>query len=391
MPRVLGESTTVLIVAGEASADRYAARVVERLRERVSARRLRFVGTGGDHLQTTGVELIAHVRELASIGPREAVSKLLKYFETYRNVVREVMERRPAAALLLDFPEFNLRLAARLKRAGIPVIYYVSPQIWAWRRYRVRAIRAHVDRMLVILPFETEFYRRHGIHAEFVGHPLLEDFGPRRERSMFLRSLGLDPGRTTLALMPGSRRKEVDYILPLLVGAAAEIGREMRVQCMISVAPTIAPEQVRGILARTAVPSESHPDLRVVTADSRDVLASADFALVKSGTSTLEAALACTPHLVTYRISPISWFAGKILIRSRFKGLANLIADEGIVPELLQNEATPARLSAAALGYLRDSSKLEGMKSRLRYIRERLGEQRASAAVADVLAGYLDA
>ncbi len=371
------------------SADRYAARVVERLREITASRRLRFVGTGGDKLERTGVELTAHVRELASIGPREAISQALKYLETYRRLVREAIEAKPAVALLLDFPEFNLRLAARLKRASIPVVYYISPQIWAWRRYRVRSVRAHVDRMLVILPFEEDFYRQHGVIARFVGHPLLEEFCPRQGRSAFLESLDLDPKRTTLALMPGSRRKEVDYILPPLVGAAMEIRKEIDVQCLLSIAPTISPDQVRALLAKTGAASVLGSDLRTVTADSRDVFASSDFALVKSGTSTLEAALAGTPHLVTYRISPISWFAGKILIHSRFKGLANLIANERIVPELLQDEATPTRLAAAALDCLRNPERMEVMKSRLQGIRERLGEQKASVAVAEVLAGYL--
>ncbi len=384
-----GEPTTVLIVAGEASADRYAARVVERLRERTVSRGLRFVGTGGDNLQRVGVELIAHVRELASIGPREAASHVLKYFATYRRVVREALEGQPAVALLLDFPEFNLRLAARLKRVGIPVVYYISPQIWAWRRYRVRSVRAHVDRMLVILPFEESFYRRHGVTAEFVGHPLLDDSHPMQDRRAFLEDLDLDPKRTTLALMPGSRRKEVEYILPSLVGAAAKIRKEIDAQFILSIAPTIQPNQVERLLARTGAASVIGPDLRAVTADSRDIFASSDFALVKSGTTTLEAALAGTPHLVTYRISPISWFAGKILIRSRFKGLANLIAGERIVPELLQDDATPARLAAAALDYLCDPERMDNMKSRLRGIRERLGERQASLAVAEVLAGYL--
>ena len=383
------QRASILIVTGEASADRYAARVVERLRERTGSCPVRFVGTGGDFLEKAGMELVAHVRDLASIGPHEAISQMRKYVTTYRALVREAVERTPAVALLLDFPEFNLRLAARLKGAGIPVVYYIGPQIWAWRRYRIRAVRAFVDRMLVILPFEESFYRQHGVSAEFVGHPLLEDFHPRQDRRAFLCGLGLDPERTTVALMPGSRRKEVDHILPSLVGAAAEVRRDCDAQFVLSVAPTIPAEYIRKLVSATGTAPGLLPHLRVAEADSHDILASSDFAMVKSGTSTLEAALAGTPHLVTYRISPISWLAGKILIRSRFKGLANLIAGERIVPELLQGEATSLRLAATTLEYLREPEKMKNMKARLLGIRTRLGERKASVAVAETLCGFL--
>jgi lipid-A-disaccharide synthase len=382
----VNDRANILVVAGEASADRYAARVVEILKTGTGAPALRFVGTGGDRMRAAGVELLSDIRDLASIGPREALTHMWKYVGTYRALLREIEERRPVVALLLDFPEFNLRLAARLKRAGVPVVYYISPQIWAWRRYRVRTVRAFVDRMLVILPFEADFYRRHGVNAEFVGHPLLEDFHPACNRKQFLGARGLDPDRTTVALLPGSRRREVDYILPALLGAAAEMLSVRPSQFLVSVAPTIDADHVQRIVARFA--GSARPHLRVLAEDSRDILANSDFAMVKSGTSTLEAALVGTPFLTTYRISPVSWYIGRILIRSRFKGLVNLIADEGIVPELLQGEATPEKLAQAAIGLLENPEELARMRERLGRIRQKLSPRCASETVAAVIEGY---
>jgi lipid-A-disaccharide synthase len=378
---------SVLVVAGEASADRYAARVVERLKEAAGSRSLRFVGTGGERMRAAGIELLADIRDLANIGPHEALAHLRKYIATYRALGREIEGRRPVVALLLDFPEFNLRLAKRLKRAGVPVVYYISPQLWAWRRYRVRRVRTCVDRMLVILPFEVDFYRRHGVAADFVGHPLLEDFRPTYDRQRFLGALGLDPARTTVALLPGSRRGEVDHILPVLLGASVEMLAARPAQFLVSVAPTIDPEYVRRIVSR--FPESARPHLHVLTADSRDILANSDFAMVKSGTSTLEAALVGTPFLTTYRISPVSWYIGRILVRSRYKGLVNLIADESIVPELMQGEATPESLARTTLGLLENPEKLALMREQMGRIKQKLSRRCASETVAAVIGGYI--
>ena len=386
MPLDKGQKS-ILVVAGEASADRYAARVVGRLAEGAGGGTLRFVGTGGDRMRAAGVELLSDIRDLASIGPREAIAHLRKYVGTYRALVREVRERRPAVALLVDFAEFNLRLARRLKRAGVPVIYYISPQLWAWRRYRVRRVRACVDKMLVILPFEVDFYRRHGVMAEFVGHPLLEDFRPDFNRHDFLGGFGLDPGRTTLALLPGSRRREVEYILPVLLDAAGAILERFPAQFLVSVAPTIDPGFVRRMASRLSEPARHH--VHILTADSRDILANSDFAIVKSGTSTLEAALVGTPFLTTYRISPISWRIGRILVHSRYKGLVNLIADESIVPELLQDDATPMKLARTAVELLQSPEKLTEMKERMREVTQKLSQRCASEAVAAAIGGYI--
>jgi lipid-A-disaccharide synthase len=382
----------ILIVAGEASADRYGARLVHKLLassggEDSSAPL--FFGTGGDEMQQAGVRLVRHIRDLASIGPREGLSHLRRYFQTFNTLVQQAIERRPAAAILIDFPEFNLRLARRLKRAGIPVIYYISPQLWAWRRGRIKIVQKYVDRMLVILPFEEEFYRRNGVRVEFVGHPLLEDFAPDTDRDSFLRRLHLDPARQTVALLPGSRRKEVDYILPTLLAASLQVRKQTQAQFVISAAPTVGAEYVQGLVSRILKNSLLENSFRISAAGSRDILASADFAFVKSGTSTLEAALVGVPFLIVYKISAASWTVGNLLIRTPFKGLVNLIAGEEIAPEFLQEKATPEALSRTALDYLEHPEKAAAMKTRLAGIRRRLSVRCATDTVAAVVRGYL--
>ena len=379
----------ILIVAGEASADRYGARLVERLRAMPGGDGLSFFGTGGDRMSGAGVRLLGHVRDLAHIGPKEAMAHLWAYYETFKQLGSESIRRRPAVALLLDFPEFNLRLAKKLKRAGIPVVYYISPQLWAWRRDRIRSIQRYVDKMLVILPFEEEFYRRHGVRAEFVGHPILEEFRPDYDRCGFLTRLGLDPSINTIALLPGSRRKEVHYILPEFARAAGLIRSQTGAQCLISVAPTISMGHIREVLSGIMPGGLEEHGFRLVTADSRDILANCDFAMVKSGTSTLEAALVGTPFLIAYKLSAISWAVGNRLINTPFKGLVNLIAGEEVVPEFMQDEATAEALSAKAIEFLRRPEKASALRSRLGEIRQKLSSRCATESVAAAVSNYL--
>ncbi len=379
----------ILIVAGEASADRYGAKLVERLKAYGNGSELEFFGAGGDKMEQSGVRLVGHARDLGHIGPHAALTHLRRYYQVFSELVRVSASNPPAVAVLLDFPDFNLRLAKKLKRAGVPVIYYISPQIWAWRRGRIRSVRKYVDRMLVILPFEEEFYRRHGVRVEFVGHPILEEFAPDFDRESFLHRVNLEPDRTTLALLPGSRRKEIDLILPTLLRAAELVMRRMPVQTVVSVAPTIDPGQARGIAQEIFRENLGDMPIRFVAAESSDILANADFAMVKSGTCTLEAALVGTPFLVAYRISPASWRLGRLLIRTPFKGLVNLIAGEEVVPEYFQEEAKPERLSQTALEYLTTPRKAEVMRQRLAGVRGMLSVRCASDTVAERVKSYL--
>jgi len=379
----------ILIVAGEASADRYGARLVERLRTLRGSNAIDFYGTGGDAMQNAGVHLVSHIGELAHIGPREALSSLRMYYRTYASLVRISETQPPDLAILIDFPEFNLRLAKKMRRRGIKVIYYIGPQIWAWRSGRIRAIRKYVDKMLVILPFEEEYYRKRGVTVEFVGHPILEDFKPCLDRESFLKGLKLDPTRKTIAILAGSRRKEIDYILPTLLRAAQIILKDISAQFLISAAPTIDMEHLRNLTDSVLQGDPNRGFFHILTQDSRDILANSDFAFVKSGTSSLEAALVGVPFLIVYKISPFSWFVGSILIRSSMKGLVNLIAQEKIVPELFQSEAEPQALASKALEYLEGPEKSAAMRSQLAGIREQLKLRCASETVAAEVSGYL--
>ncbi|MBM3502082.1 MAG: lipid-A-disaccharide synthase [Armatimonadetes bacterium] len=350
---------------------------------------LEFFGTGGDCMQEAGVRLLCHLRELAHIGPREALVHLGLYCRTWRSLLREAAERGPAVAVLLDFPDFNLRLARSLSRLGVPVVYYISPQLWAWRRWRIRSVRRYTDRMLVILPFEEDYYRRRGVDAEFVGHPLLEEAGSAEDRIGFLSRAGLSPSRPLVALLPGSRRKEVEHILPAFLEAARIMRRTSDTQFVASVAPSVSVEQVRAIVSRVLGADPLAGEIRLCHEASRDILSHSDFAMVKSGTSTLEAALAATPFLIAYKISWSSWTLGRLLIRTPFKGLVNLIAGEMVVPELLQGGATPEALAATALEYLEHPEKRAAMRARLGAIRDGLGSRRPTEIVAERVSAYL--
>jgi lipid-A-disaccharide synthase len=379
----------ILIVAGEASADRYGAQLVRKLISLHGSNALEFYGAGGDEMQKSGVNLLCHIRDLAHIGVREALSGLGVYYRTFKALSSATEADPPKVAVLLDFPDFNLRLAKKLKRLGVAVIYYISPQVWAWRSGRIKTIRKYVDKMLVILPFEEEFYRKHGVEVDFVGHPLLEDFNPVFNRAAFLRSLGLNPDRKTVAILAGSRRKEIDYILPALLKAAECMLEKMPVQFLISAAPTIEQDHIEGVMKNILHRSPDASLFKVSTHPSRDILANSDFAFVKSGTSSLEAALVGIPFLITYKISPFSWFIGSILIHSTVKGLANLIAQEKIVPELFQRQADPVKLAQIALEYLGDPDKSDVMRLQLAGIRERLSARCASETVAANVSSYL--
>ncbi len=379
----------ILMVAGEASADRYGAALVRRLQAMHGSEAVYFYGTGGDEMQKAGVHLLCHVRDLAHIGVREALSAFQTYYKTYKLLVNASIQNPPDVVVLLDFPDFNLRLAKKMKRLGIKVIYYISPQVWAWRSGRVRTIREYVDRMLVILPFEEAYYRKRGVDAEFVGHPLLEDFHPNRDREALLKELGLDPARKTIALLAGSRHKEIGHILPTLLQASQRLLRDIPAQFIISAAPTVDLEYIQSVI-RDVLCDDPQKDLfRIATRDSRDILANSDFAFVKSGTSSLEAALAGVPFLIAYKISALSWGVGSLLIRCPMKGLVNLLAQELIVPELFQAKATPEALAGVALDYLENPEKGVAMKMQLANIRAQLSARCASETVAAVVSSCI--
>lgn len=335
-------SPRIFLSAGEPSGDLHGARLAESLRRRWPDAEL--YGLGGDRMAAAGVELIAHVDQLAVMGFVEVLRHLPYFIELMDRVKALLRDRRPDIVIPIDYPGFNLRLARHARGAGLPVLYYIAPQVWAWHRSRMRQLAENTDRLAVILPFEEELFREAGANAVFVGHPLADQPAPVENRVRFAATLGLDPDRPALALFPGSRAQEVDRQLATFVGAAAEVRR--------------ARPDVQPVIASSgAVPAAAYETAGLPhTDDGWTLLHHATAALVKSGTSTLQAALAGTPLVVTYRVHPLTYFMARQLVRVPHVGLVNLVAGERVAPELLQDDATPQRLAAALLPLLDDTS-----------------------------------
>jgi lipid-A-disaccharide synthase len=365
----------ILIVAGEASADLHAARALEelgRLRPGVHA-----FGVGGPRLRAAGLEALAPAEDISVMGLAEVLPRIPRILGILRTLGRAAAARRPKAALLVDLPDFNLRLAAKLKKLGIPVVYYVSPTIWAWRPGRAKKIAKVVDRMLCILPFEERLYDGTGVSARFVGHPFAER-PPPGEPARYRDALGLPAARTTVALVPGSRPSELRRIFPAMLDAAERI-RALRpdVQFVVPVAPTLARADVEPYVA-------AHRALEVKLVDGRteEVVGASDAALVKSGTSTLETAIMLRPMVVVYRLSWLTYLVGRLLVRIAHFALVNILAGRGLVPELLQRDASPERMAAEIERLLGDPGAREAQVRGLREVRASLGEPGAAERVA---------
>ena len=369
----------LMLVAGEASGDKHAAHLAAALK--AIHPQTQFFGSGGDEMRAAGVETLVDVRELAIMGALEVAAALPKFLRVFRQLRDAANAQKPDAVILVDWPEFNLRLAKKLKRDGHRVFYYISPQVWAWRSYRVAQIKRDVERMLVILPFEKEFYEQHGVQVEYVGHPLLDSVRVTASREEFCQKYKLDPARAIVALLPGSRHKEVSYILPPLLEAARTLSAtNSALQFVLALAPTIAREQAQ---------THSLPNLTVVENDTYNAVAAADLAVVASGTATLETAIIGTPLIVCYRASELNWQLFTPFIKVPFVGMPNLIAGREVAPELLQNDLTGARLARQITDWLGDAKRLQQARADLQEVRQKLGESQASQRAARVILANL--
>ena len=353
----------LLIVAGEASGDLHAARLLAELR------RLRPdvepFGMGGEELAAAGAELLADSHEVAVVGIAEALKVLPRAREVFKLLLAETARRRPPVAVLVDFAEFNLRLARQLAARGVRVVYYISPQVWAWRRGRVRTIARCVERMLVLFPFEETFYREHGVHVDHVGHPLVDEV-PELPQAWDAPPPAGEPLR--LALLPGSRRSEIEALLPTMLGAAAAMAAELPLAVTLIRAQTVPRELIDRHLAAAALP------VRVVESDDRfATIAASHLALCASGTATLEVGLLRTPLIVVYRLHRWSYLLGRALVKLPYFSLVNLVLGETAAPELLQHDATPERVAAVGLRLLRDAETRDRLRGRLVLLRHRLG------------------
>ncbi len=374
----------VLIVATEASADLHAARVLDELR--LLCPTVKAFGMGGAHLRASGLTALRQAEEMSVMGVAEVLPKIPLILGILRELAAAAAARRPAVALLVDSPDFNLPLAKRLRALGVKVVYYVSPSVWAWRRRRVKTIARVVDRMLCILPFEEGFYRGTGVSARFVGHPLAER-PPPGSPAGYRATLGLGAGRITIALLPGSRRSEVKRIFPPMLEAAERIlARHPDAQFVVPIASTLTQETLVPYLAR-------HRGLEVLLAPGQTEAAvgASDVALVKSGTSVLEAALMLRPMVAVYRLSWLTYLVGRLFVRLAHFTLVNILAGRSLIPELLQRQATPARMAAEVERLLEDGAARAEQVRGLAEVRAALGSPGAPRRVAEELAAYLGA
>ena len=336
-------------------------------------------------MRAAGVDSIVNADQLAILGLWEVGRALPKFWQAFRELKAAAGERKPAAAILVDWPDFNLRLARWLHRHGVPVIYYISPQLWAWRSYRARNVRRDVDLLLSILPFEKDWYAARGMtHVEYVGHPLAGEVRALYDRREFCRRNDLDPSRSIIALLPGSRHKEMVRILPPMLEAAAIIsGKDPLIQFVLVVAPSRDPGEARETINKSDCSPELRDSIRVLHHETREALAAADAAAVCSGTATLEAALLGTPLAIVYKESTLNWHALGSLITAEHYGLANLIAGRRIVTELIQDQFTGQSLAQELLSLL-EKDRNAAMRAELKSVAEKIGEPGAShrAAVA---------
>ncbi len=375
------------MVAGEASGDEHAARLVAAIKEQLP--RAEFFGVGGEAMAAQGVRLLCPASKLAVVGLWEVAGRLGAVMRALWDVGRALKRQEPALAILVDFPDFNFWVARLARYYRVPVMYYISPQVWAWRSYRVRTLARLVDRLVVIFPFEADFYRQRGVPVTYVGHPLLETLPPPEERSSWLTRLGLEPGRLTIALLPGSRAGEIGCLLPGMLKAAALIRDAIPLsQFILPVASTAPGESVQRLVGEFAdglrAQGQGGLILKTIQGQSFQALSAAHLALVASGTATLEAALAGAPMVIVYRVAPLSYRVGKLLIRVQHVGMANLLAGERLFPELIQEDFTPERLAREALGWMGDRQRLAALGRGLARIVGSLEGRKASQRAAQV-------
>jgi len=366
-----------MIIAGEASGDQHGAKVVTALRDRHPG--VSLTGIGGDAMRRAGVHILMDAHELSVVGITEIFAKaptLLRGLSTAKKALKQL---KPDLLILIDFPDFNLHVAATAKRAGVPVLYYISPQIWAWRSGRAKKIRSRVDHMAVILPFEADFYHRFQVPVTFVGHPLLDG----AEKAFSAPAGAHFP---TIGLLPGSRDKEVIRLLPEMLKAAYILKQLVpNVKFLLSRAPSVKPELFDDIMSRHGTGAA----FEVVTDGVGDIFRRSTLLVAASGTVTLEAAMAGVPMVIAYKVSPVSYRLGRMLIRVRHIGLANLISGREIVPELIQREASAGNIAETVHRMISNPSELEGCRQALLELRHELGGAGASDRVADIAAGML--
>jgi lipid-A-disaccharide synthase len=397
----------ILISAGEASGEMYGAQLMEALRRAVRVRtepgpvragpspatteaeRIEFFGAGGERMRAAGCEIVVDAKDLAVVGITEILGRLPRILALYRKLIRAADEKRPALAVVIDAPAFNWRVARQMRRRGIPVVYYVCPQFWAWRQGRVRLLRKYVDKALVIFPFEEKFYRDRGVDATFVGHPLADLPAPGVRREAYAAANGIDATKPWIALLPGSRRKEVRMNLPTILEAANRLGNGY--EFLLPVARTLDATFLRELLgvARTGTPRDASLGRIHLVPEALPALYHSRAGMVASGTATIEAALMGTPFVMVYRVSGLTYALGKPRVKVPYFAMVNLIAEEEVVPELVQHKFTAENIVAELNKIIPDGEPRTRMLRQLAAVKARLGGTAGGAHPSEVAAAII--
>ncbi len=364
-----------MVIAGEASGDLHGAEVVRELKRRVPA--MEIFGIGGDRMEKEGMKLVYHVREMSFMGFVEVIKHLPLIRSVERTLEQLLQLKRPDVVVLIDYPGFNLRFARTVKKYGIKVVYYISPQVWAWKKGRVKKMKGLIDRMLVVFPFEVPIYEKEGVPVQFVGHPIVEEMQEVMPRAAFLKRFGIDDARPFIAVVPGSRKQEIENLFSVMVRSAAELAGSTK-QIVVAVAPNLPME-----LYRMHLPPGI--DVTFVQHATHEVMSYAEFAYVTSGTATLETACVGTPMVVVYRTSALTYRIAKFVVKIDHISLVNIVAGRSIVPEMIQGDATVGKLVAAARSIIDSPERYAAMKKELNEVKEKLGGHGAAAHVAEAV------
>ena len=371
-----------MIVTGEASGDLHGARLVRAMQEQDP--QFKFCGMGGEELAAAGVEMLFDAAKIAVVGVTEVISHLGDILAARKTLLNRMIAAPPALLILIDYPDFNLLLAAKAKKLGIPIFYYISPQVWAWRKGRTRKIGRLTDRIGVILPFEKEFYARYGVSVDFVGHPLMDAVHTSMGRSEFLSQHGIPTDNTIIGLLPGSRSKEICNLLPDFLKAAHRLANTLESDCTFLI-PKASTVSLDLLLENGLAEYKKQLDIRVISENRYDLMGACAAVVAASGTVTLELAILDIPTVVTYRVSPRTYRLGRLLIRNvKFFSLVNLIGERRIIPELLQDEVTPEAIAGELVQLLMNHEERERVLQGLADVRGRLGEPGASERAAGI-------
>lgn len=374
---------SILIVAGEASGDMHSASIISELKKLDPS--IKISAMGGEKMRSSGAEIIIDIRELSIIGFTGVIRNIKKINQAFQRILHEINTKRPAAVVLVDYPGFNLKLAKILKGKGIPVIYFISPQIWAWWKGRIHSIKQFVDKMIVIFKFEEKLYKNAGIDVSFVGHPLIDKTKTDLQEKDFLKTINLSPHKETIGLIPGSRKTEVERILPVILETAKQINRERpQTQFIISKAPSLTKDLFETRLKKYSFPAA------ICENNIYNILNACNFVLVASGTATLETAIMRKPMAIIYKVSFLNWLIARHLIKIPYIGLVNIVAGKKIVPEFVQFQAKPRLIAQETISTLCNEEKITQIKSDLKKVREKLGAPGACKKTAELILRFIE-